>query len=87
MTKLEELLKETDFTAEEWEIYRKVEKHNWLEDMYYVLNVMLEVEEITQEEYDLALENAQTIIEKYDKWLEYEWIDTMKDAIRWVIGE
>lgn len=84
MTKLEELLKETDFTAEEWEIYRKVEKHNRLEDLIYVAQNM----ELTEAERTLVEENADIIVERFDKTEEdSDWFTVMENAIRWVIGE
>ena len=84
MTKLEELLEETDFTAEEWEIYRKVEKHNRLEDLIYVAQSM----DLTDEERAMVEDNADIIVERFDKTEENgDWYSIMENAIRWVIGE
>ena len=84
MTKLEELLKETDFTQAEWEIYRKVEKHNRLEDLIYVAQNM----ELTEAERTLVEENADIIVERFDKTEEdSDWFTVMENAILWVIGE
>lgn len=82
MTKLEELLKETDFTQEEWKIYRKVEKHNQLEDLKYVMDLM----DLTEKEKELIKENANIIIERLDK-VEHDWIEDFENAIDYVIGE
>ena len=87
MNKLEELLKETDFTQEEWKIFRKVVKHNQLEDLQYLLDEMLEEEEITQEQYNEAVEDAEWIVERFDSNLEYDWRETMKYEIKNAIGE
>lgn len=81
MNKLEQLIKETDYTQEEWKIHQKVEKNCQLEDLQYLLDLMLEDEDITQEQYDMACENAGTIIEKYDKYDDYDWQATMENAI------
>lgn len=85
MNALEKLLKETDFTQEEWQIHKKVERHNQLEDLKYLLDLMLENNDITQEQYNKACDNADLIQEKYDKWLDYDWQMTMKDAINYVL--
>ena len=82
MNKLEELLKETDFTQEEWKIFRKVEKHNKLEDLKYVMDLM----DLTEEEKELIKENSDIIIERLDK-VEHDWIEDFKNAIDYVIGE
>ena len=87
MNKLQELLKETDFTQEEWKTFRKVVKHNQLEDLQYLLDEMLEEEEITQEQYNEAVEEAKWIIERFDSNLEYDWRTTMKYEIKNAIGE
>lgn len=84
MTKLEKLLKETDFTQAEWEIYRKVEKHNRLEDLIYVAQNM----DLTDEERTMVKENADIIVERFDSTEEDgDWFTVMENAIRWVIGE
>lgn len=82
MTKLEELLKETEYSNEEWNTYLKVQKNNQLEDLQFILNEMLENEEISQEQYDEAVEETKWIIEKYNEWVDYDCSLTMKDAIR-----
>ena len=84
MTKLEELLEETDFTQEEWKIYRKVEKHNHLEDLMYVAQNM----DLTEEELAMVEDNADIIVERFESTEENgEWYSIMENAIRWVIGE
>ena len=85
MTKLEELLKETEFTQEEYEIHRKVVRNNQLEDLLDLLEEMLGNGTISKKNYKLAHERAGIIIAKYDKWLDYEWRETMKNAIDWVV--
>ena len=82
MNKLEELLKETDFTQEEWNTFKKVEKHNQLEDLVYVMDLM----DLTEEEKELIKENADIIIERLDK-VEHDWIEDFKNAIDYVLGE
>lgn len=76
MNKLEQLLKETNYTKEEWETYRKVENNCNLLDLCDLLDELLEKEDITQEQYDLACENANIIIEEYKKLLNYDWRNT-----------
>lgn len=85
MNALEKLLKETDFSVLEWETFKKVEKNNQLDDLKFLLDEMLEHGVITQIQYDIACENADWIIEKYNKWLDYDWQTTMKDAINYVL--
>lgn len=72
MNKLEELIKETDYTQEEWNIHKKVERHNQLEE---------------KEQYEVACNKAEIIQEKFDKWLDYDWQTTMKDAIDYVLED
>lgn len=86
MNALKKLLKETDYSAGEWAIFRKVEKNNQLQDLKYLLDEMLENDELTQTQYDIACENADYIIEKYNKWFDYDWQQTtMLDAINYVL--
>ncbi len=85
MTKLEELLEGTEFTKEEYQTYRKVEKHYQLEDLLFVLNDKLRYNAITQEQYDYAVNNADAVIEKYNKWIDYDWFETMECAVSSVI--
>lgn len=87
MKNLKELLKETEYTNEEWKIHQKVEKHYQLCDLQYLLEDMLDQNEITQEEFDKACENADIIVEKYNKWLDYEWRETMKEAIDYILED
>ena len=85
MNNLKQLLEETRPTAEQYKIHKQVQKHYYLDDLQYLLDEMLEENEITQEEYDLACQEAKIIIEKYDKWLDYDWRNTMKEAIKYVL--
>ena len=85
MKNLDELLKETEFTQDEWETYRKVQKNYQLQDLEYLLDEMLELGIINEETYCLAKEKAGIIVAKYDKWLEYDWRETMNTAIDWVV--
>lgn len=85
MDNLKELLEETDFTQDEWETYRKVQKNYQLQDLEYLLDEMLELGTINKETYRLAHEKANIIIAKYDKWLEYDWREAMNTAIDWVV--
>lgn len=87
MNELEELLKKTSYTSEDWKVFMKVQRHNQLEDLKFLLEEMLENEEITKQQYEDATQNAKLIVEKFDKWLEYDWIRTMKDAIYYTIEE
>ena len=87
MTKLEELLEETEFTEDEWRTYKKVDRHNQLEDLKYLLDLMLENNNITQEQYKKACDNADLIQEKYNKWLDYDWQMTMENAINYILEE
>lgn len=82
MNKLEELLKETEFNTAEWEIFRKVDKHNKLEDLEYVMGLM----GLTEEQEELIKQNADIIIERLDK-LENDWIEDVKNAINYVIEQ
>lgn len=83
--KLDELIKETDYSITEWKVFRKVEKNNQLQDLKYLLDEMLENGELTQTQYDIACENADYIIEKYNEWFNYDWQKIMTDAIKYVI--
>ena len=81
MNKLEQLIIKTDYTQEEWGIYKKVEKNCQLNDLKYLLDLMLENEDLTQEQYKTACENTDNIIEKYNKYDDYDWQTTMENAI------
>ena len=85
--KLTEILEETTFTQEEYQIYKKVLKHYQAEDLQYRLEDRLENEEITREEYDKAIENAEEIIERYDDTNNADWESVMDNAIDWVMGD
>ena len=87
MNELEKLIKETDYTQEEWNIHKKVERHNQLEDLKYVLDIMLENKEISKEQYETACKKAEIIQEKFDKWLDYDWQITTKNAINYVLED
>lgn len=76
------LLKNTEYTDEEWEIYQKVDKHNKLED----LADMLLDDTITQDQYRIALDNADYIITLYEKNDNPDWQLTMKEAIRSILN-
>lgn len=82
---LEKLIEETDYSITEWEVFRKVEKNNQLQDLKYLLDEMLENGELTQTQYNIACENADYIIEKYNEWFNYDWQKIMTDAIKYVI--
>ena len=87
MKNLEKILKETDFTEDEYQIYKKVLKHYQAEDLQYRLDTKLEYEFMTQEQYDRAVENAEEIIERYDETNNDEWFTYMDNAIDWVVGD
>lgn len=82
---LEKLIEETDYSAGEWAVFRKVEKNNQLQDLKYLLDEMLENGELTQTQYNIACENADYIIEKYNELFNYDWQKIMTDAIKYVI--
>lgn len=86
MKDLNEILKETDFTEEEYQTFRKVLRHYQAEDLQYRLNTKLENEEITREKYNEAIKNAEEIIERYDETNNEDWESVMDNAIEWVIG-
>lgn len=85
MNALEKLLKETEFTQEELKIYKKVHTNWRLDGLKFLLDLMLEDNDITQEQYNKACDNVGLIQEKYDKWLNYDWQTTMLDAINYVL--
>lgn len=85
MNKLKELLEKTEYTKDEWETYKKVQKNCQLQDMECLLDEMLEFGSISKEDYSTAKEKAELIISKYDKWFEYDWEETMRNAINWII--
>lgn len=87
MKNLNELLAETQYTNEEWQTYEKVEKNCQLKDLKFTLEDLLENGRLTQEQYDKAYENAGWIIEKYNKWLEYDWQLTMYEAIGSILDQ
>ena len=80
------LLKNTEYTDEEWEIYQKVDKHNKLEDLADTLYDMLLDGSITQDQYRIALDNADYIITLYEKNDNPDWQLTMKEAIRSILN-
>ena len=80
------LLKNTEYTDEEWEIYQKVDKHNKLEDLADTLYDMLLDGTITKEQYRIALDNADYIITLYEKNDNPDWQLTMKEAIRSILN-
>ena len=82
---LEKLIEETDYSITEWAVFRKVEKNNQLQDLKYLLDEMLENGELTQTQYNIACENADYIIEKYNEWFNYDWQKIMADAIKYTI--
>ena len=85
MKGLNENMKETEFTEEEYQTFRKVLKHYQAEDLQYRLNELLECDCMTQERYDDATENAEDILERYDETSNEEWENTMDNAIEWVV--
>lgn len=87
MKNLEEILKETEFTQGEYQTFRKVLKHYQAEDLQYRLDEKLEYEDLTQEQYDKAVENAEDILERYDDTNNTDWESIMDNAIDWVIGD
>ena len=80
------LLKKTEYTDEEWEIYQKVDKHNKLEDLADTLYEMLFDDTITKDQYRIALDNADYIITLYEKNDNPDWQLTMKEAIRSILN-
>lgn len=80
------LLKNTEYTDKEWEIYQKVDKHNKLEDLADTLYDMLLDDTITKDQYRIALDNADYIITLYDKNDNSDWQLTMKEAIRSILN-
>ena len=66
MEELEKKIKQTDFTQDEWQTFKKVELNNQLNDLQMVLIEMLESEELTQEQLTTIMENIDLIIEKFD---------------------
>ena len=80
------LLKNTEYTDEEWEIYQKVDKHNKLEDLADTLYDMLLDDTITKDQYRIALDNADYIIISYEKNDNPDWQLTMKEAIRSILN-
>lgn len=87
MSKLEQLIKETNYTQAEWETHRKVETNSQLQDLKYLLDIMLESEDISQEQYETVCENAEAIVEKYNKYDDYDWQINMKDAIYYILED
>lgn len=87
MKNLNEILKETDFTVEEENIFKKVLRHYQAEDLQTRLYEKLECESITQEKYDEAVENAEEILERYDKTNNDEWFADMDSAINYILGK
>lgn len=86
MNTLEKLLKETDYTQEEWNVFQKVEKNNQLQDLKNTLDEMLTTGRITIKQYDFACENADWIIDKYNDY-ETDWQTAMEEAIYFVTEE
>lgn len=87
MKNLNKLLEETEFTQDEWETHRKVETNCQLQDLKYLLDIMLESGDISQEQYETVFENAEAIVEKYNKYDDYDWQINMKDAIYYILED
>lgn len=82
---LEKLLKETNYTQEEWKTYKKLEKHFALEDLKNTLDDKLADNYITEEDYKLACKNADKVIDDYLEWVDTDWQETMNESIRYTI--
>ena len=85
MTKLEELLKVTEYTQKEYETCQKVQKHNDLLDLKGILERDLQSGKIGLKEYDRAVAFADEIIDTYSENIYRDWIQEMRNAINWII--
>ena len=85
VNKFEELLQETNFTRDEYEIYEKVKKNYQLQDLKDILDEKLDDGTINKEQYETAINNADIIVYKYDKWLDFDWRETMEYAIDYLL--
>lgn len=81
ITDYEQLRRELSYTSEEWKTHTKVEKSCWLDDLDTVLQAY------DKDINTLSKEQLNTILNKYDKMLCYEWTDIMQDAITMVMGK
>lgn len=85
MSEIDELLKVTEYTQKEYEIYRKVQKHSDLLDLKEILERDLQSGKIGLKEYDRAVAFADEILDTYSENIYREWIQEMRNAINWVI--
>lgn len=85
MTKLEELLEETKYSAKEYDTYKKIEKNNNLNDLNSILQRNLRLGKITNEEYNKAIDSCDEILDTYIDNVYSDWMQDMENAINWVI--
>lgn len=80
-TLLDQRLAETDYNEFEHQIYKKVDRHFQYKDLEAYLN---EQNYIPQDEILLYKNKADIIIKKYDDYAEYDWRNSMSDAVSFV---
>lgn len=85
MNKLEEKIKELDFTMEEWSTFRKVEKCLHLEDLQYIL----QERELDENQLEIIYEKLDLVLEKFDDYMGEgnNWRDAMNFAIDYVLED
>lgn len=84
MNELEKLIHENEFNSEEYKAYRKVEKYYNLCDLKDILDEKLEKGMMSQQNYDIACNKAELIINKYNSY-ETDWREYMLNAIFWIL--
>jgi len=85
-TKLDEELSREPSDFEE-KIFRKVKRYYQLEDLQTMLDEDVESEYSTwdEETHQKIKENAPSIVNRYDDFLEYDWRTALKEAINYVV--
>ena len=71
----------------EEKIFRKVKRYYQLEDLQTMLDEDVEDEYSTwdEETHQKIKENAPSIVNRYDDFLEYDWRTALKEAINYVV--
>lgn len=82
-SKLEELLEKFEITAEEEQIFRKVQERYYLEDLYSYIEE--HKDNYTKKQLQTIIDNARIIVQRYSEHLGEDWWDTMDSAIDYVL--
>lgn len=88
MENLKRLLKEKQPTEQDIETFYKVQEYYRLCDLDTLLNADTDaIEQYTPAEREQLDKNIDTILYKYDKYLDYDWETAMLDAIYYTLKD